>query len=129
MLNWIQNLAQPLLNSSVSVFAEQLDRISSRFELRLLINVTKLFKIIDFDQVNDFAASKEADLVGFASQYLLRCEKESKSDDEININIYTELVELDSKLGTSAAEQLFHCVSYTQRLELIKVWIKKELLF
>ena len=59
--------------------------------------------------------------VGFASIYLWRCYKESKSDDEIDIQVYSKLVELDSRLGTTAAEQLLHCVMVTQRLDLIKV--------
>ena len=64
---------------------------------------------------------KKTDLVGFASLYLWRCKKESKSDGEIDILVYAKLVELDSRLGTTAAEQLFNCVFHTQRLDLIKV--------
>ena len=67
---------------------------------------------------------KKTDFVGFASKYLWRCDKESKSDDEIDIQVYTTLVELDSKLGTTATEQLFQCVFDTQRLDLIKVSIQ-----
>jgi len=59
--------------------------------------------------------------VGFAHAYLDRCKKESKTDDEIDIQVYTKLVELDSRLDTTAAEQLFSCVKLTQRLDLIKV--------
>ena len=51
----------------------------------------------------------------------MRCYKESKSDDEIDIQVYTQLVELDSRLGTTAAEQLLSCVRLTQRWDLIKV--------
>ena len=83
---------------------------------------TKKFKTIDFDQVNEFEPLKKTG--GFASVYLMRCYKESKSDDEIDIQVYTQLVELDSRLGTTAAEQLFRCVRFTQRLDLIKVSIQ-----
>jgi len=64
--------------------------------------------------------------VGFAYVYLIRCEEESKSDDEIDIQVYTKLVELDSRLDTTAAEQLIYCVILTQRLDLIKVSIHKK---
>ena len=63
------------------------------------------------------------DIVGFAVEYLWRCKEESKSDEEIDIQVYTMLVELDSRLGTTAAEQLLWCVYYTQRWDLIKVCI------
>ena len=53
---------------------------------------------------------------------------ESKQDDEIDIQVYKKLVELDSRLGTAAAEQLFYCVKFTQRLDCIKVSIQKEFL-
>ena len=66
--------------------------------------------------------------MGFAHAYLDRCETESKSDDEIDIQVYTKLVELDSRLDTTATEQLFYCVKFTQRLDLIKVSIQEELL-
>ena len=85
------------------------------------MKLTKKFKTIDFDQVNEFGHLKRTGFAGFAGIYLKRCDKESKSDGEIDIQVYTQLVELDSRLGTTAAEQLFVCVAYTQRLDLIKV--------
>ena len=85
----------------------------------------KLFQSIDLGQVNENVVRKK-DGVGFAHAYLDRCEKESKSDDEIDIQVYTKLVELDSRLDTTAAEQLFYCVKKTQRLDLIKVSIHKR---
>ena len=71
--------------------------------------------------------------VGFAHRYLQEFYKEqfnigSKTDDEIDIHIYTKLVELDSKLGTSAVEQLFECVKTSLRLNLIKVPIQLRVL-
>ena len=58
----------------------------------------------------------------FASQYLERCNKESKSNDEINKEVYAKLVELDTRLGTTtASEQLFSCLENTIRLDIIKV--------
>ena len=57
----------------------------------------------------------------YAGIYLLRCNQESKSDDEIDIEVFTRLAELDSKLGTSASEQLLQILSQTTREEIIKV--------
>ena len=53
--------------------------------------------------------------------FLVRCDKDSKSDDELDIQVYTKLMELDFKLGLTAAEQLFYCVKFTKRLDFIKV--------
>ena len=43
--------------------------------------------------------------------------------DEINIQVYTKLVQLDSKLGTTSSEQLGCCLKYTTRSNIIKVQI------
>ena len=59
--------------------------------------------------------------MGFATSYLSRCNLDSKSDDELDIQVYTKLMVLDSRLGLRAAEQLFYCVKYTNRLDFIKV--------
>ena len=57
----------------------------------------------------------------YAGVYLIRCNQESKSDDEIDIEVFTRLAELDSKLGTPASEQLFHILNQTTQLDVIKV--------
>ena len=65
--------------------------------------------------------------MGFAHAYFDRLiRQESKSDDEIDIKVYARLMELDSRLDTTAAEQLFYCIQKTQRLDLIKVSIHKR---
>ena len=71
--------------------------------------------------MNEYEQIKKFIGTGYARFYLEQCHKKSKSDDEMDINIYTKLVQLDSKLGTSATEQLLWCVFYTQRFDLIKV--------
>ena len=53
--------------------------------------------------------------------FLRRCEKELKSNDEIDIEVYTKLVQLDENLGITASEQLFSCLKETTRWEIIKV--------
>ena len=80
----------------------------------------KLFQIIDFDKVTEYEDLRK-NWVGFAHVYLNRCNKESKSDDEIDKEVYSKLVELDTRLGTTASEQLYWCVSYTLNLDIIKV--------
>ena len=79
----------------------------------------------DFEQVidNDELQESERDLrwVGFAHLYLQRCKEKLQSDDKIDIQVYTRLVKLDTRLGTTAAEQLLFCIRYSLRLDLIKV--------
>jgi len=59
--------------------------------------------------------------VGFASKYLKRLDKESRSDREIDREIYSQLVKLDTRLGTRASDQLYKCLSHTTRSDIIKV--------
>ena len=73
------------------------------------------------EQVNEHEECRKKGFVGYAEMYLHQCSKELKSDDEIDIKIYTQLVELDSKLGTSAPEQLLQILFHTTRFDIIKV--------
>ena len=65
--------------------------------------------------------------LGFADVYLYRCNEESKSNKIIGIEliieyyVYKKLVKLDTKLGTTASEQLFMCLAHTTRWDIIKV--------
>ena len=59
--------------------------------------------------------------VGFAVVYLNRCKKESDSIEKVDINVYKQLVELDTKLGTTGSEQLHSCLLNTTRCDIIKV--------
>ena len=63
----------------------------------------------------------EGAFIGYAEQYLDRCNIESKSDKIKDVRVYSKLVELDAKLGTMTAEQLFYCLLYTLRWDIIKV--------
>ena len=51
----------------------------------------------------------------------MRCNKESKSNDKINKEVYTKLVELETRLGKKASEQLYECLWNTTRSDIIKV--------
>ena len=66
----------------------------------------------------------DKDFIGFASKYLERFDEESKSDREIDREIYSKLVQLDSRLGTKAIDQLYKCLSRTTRSDIIKDMIK-----
>ena len=73
--------------------------------------------------MNEYESLRKAGWVGFAHLYLRRCNYESKTDDVIDIQVYTKLVELDSRLGTTASEQLRWCLEFTSRSDIIKVKI------
>ena len=55
--------------------------------------------------------------------YLQQWKRESKSDGEIDLQVYTKLVELDSKIGIKASEQLIFCLLVTTRSDIIEVLI------
>ena len=71
--------------------------------------------------MNKYETLLEKGGVGFAEVYLWRCQKESKSNDQIDKDVYSKLVELDTRLGTTASEQLFKCLYRTTRSDIIKV--------
>ena len=71
--------------------------------------------------MSEYGSLREANFVGFAHVYLKQCTNESKSDDKIDEELYNELVELDTRLGTTASEQLYWCLKKTTRSDIIKV--------
>ena len=68
----------------------------------------KIFKTINFERISEYGGIIKIGWVGFAQFYLDRCIKEFESDEKIDSQLFKRLVLLDSKLGTSASEQLFH---------------------
>ena len=71
--------------------------------------------------MNESKILREKGFVGFADVYLKKCVGESKSGDKIDKKLYAQLVELDNKLGTTATEQLYRCLTLTTRSDIIKV--------
>ena len=72
--------------------------------------------------MSGYAGLREKHFGGFAHRYLRRrITQESKSDDQIDIQIYTKLVQLDSRLGTTALEQFKKCINITTRSDIMKV--------
>ena len=85
-----------------------------------------IIEAIDFDQVDQYGQYerlRKNGWVGFADLYLDRCKKESVSEEKIVSQVYNKLVELDTRLGTTASEQLLTCLRYTTRWNIIKVRI------
>ena len=64
---------------------------------------------------------REPGFVGYASKYLQECWDESKLKNKADVTIYKQLLEIDSKLGTTQSEQLFECVFHSLRMDLIMV--------
>ena len=64
--------------------------------------------------------------VGFADVYLWRCNEESKTENVADIQVYNQLVKLDTRLGTTSSEQLYRCLFRTTRLDIIKVKLKSS---
>ena len=79
--------------------------------LGISINVTE----------NKYDKLRDAGWVGYASYYLKNCYDTSELVNKANVTIYGQLLEIDSKLGTTQAEQLFECVKHSVRMDLIKV--------
>ena len=58
---------------------------------------------------------------GYAHIYLQGQYDKIELVNKADITIYKKLVEIDAKLGTSQAQQLYGCVSNTLRMDLIEV--------
>ena len=58
---------------------------------------------------------------GYASYYLQHCWDASEYKNKADVTVYKQLLEIDAKLGTTQSEQLFGCVFYSFRVDLIKV--------
>ena len=69
---------------------------------------------------NEYEELRKIGFIGFAHRYLQQC-RNSKSDDVIDIQVYTGLVQLDSNFGTTASEMLYCCLHLTTRSDIIKV--------
>ena len=66
-------------------------------------------------------SSKSAEIQGYADYYLAKCWNGPKMTNDANITIYLQLLEIDSVLGTTVSHQLWACVSWTTRSDIIKV--------
>ena len=80
----------------------------------------KIFQEINIDQVG-LDKVRELNYVGYAHFYLQECWDESELKNKADVAVYKQLIEIDSKLGTTQTEQLRWCVAYSPRQDLIEV--------
>ena len=71
--------------------------------------------------LNDYDKMRESNHAGYASYYLFKCWDKSELKNKADVAVHKQLLEIDSKLGTTQSEQLFWCVFYSLRIDLIKV--------
>ena len=64
---------------------------------------------------------RELNYVGYAHYYLQECWNESELKNKADVTTYKQLLEIDSKLGTTQSQQLFECVFHSLRMDLIQV--------
>ena len=71
---------------------------------------------------NEFDVLREKyDYVGYAHYYLQECWDKTELKNKADVSIYKQLLEIDSKLGTTQSEQLFECVFNSLRIDIFKV--------
>ena len=75
---------------------------------------------IPIDQ-NVYGELREKGAVGFAHFYLSKCWDDFELTNKADVKIFKQLLEIDSKLGTTQTEILFWCVNLSVRMDLIKV--------
>ena len=64
---------------------------------------------------------RELGFAGYAHYYLQECWDESELKNKADVSIYKQLLQIDSKLGTTQSEQLRCCILYSPRKDLIEV--------
>ena len=73
------------------------------------------------DQIEKHDKVREFGFVGYAEYYLNNCWDESELKNKADLEIYKQLLEIDSKLGTTQSEQLRFCLRYSPRNDFIEV--------
>ena len=58
---------------------------------------------------------------GYADYYLFRSWNKSKMINEADAKVYQRLVDIDTTLGTDLSLQLYFCLGWTTRWDIIKV--------
>ena len=69
----------------------------------------------------DYDKLREHGYFGYANYYLLKCWDVSELKNKADVAIYKQLLEIDSKLGTTQSEQLLWCLRFSPRKDLIEV--------
>ena len=77
---------------------------------------------IPFEVKNDeYNNLREDGWAGYAEYYLQESWDYSELKNKADVAVYKQVLEIDSKLGTTQTEQLFWCVFSSIRIDLIKV--------
>ena len=96
--------------------------ISDDERKELNLEAERLFENCEIELVyDDYDEIREYGYVGYAHYYLEHCWNKSELKNKADVTIYAQLLEIDSKLGTTQTQQLFWCVFYSLRIDLIKV--------
>ena len=74
---------------------------------------------VDFEDVRN--ELRKRGLVGFAHLYVKLCWDKTALVNKADVKVYEELVKIDNQLGTTMSEQMFYCVFWSLRLDLVKV--------
>ena len=78
---------------------------------------------LDFDESKDYNwIKKRTSDYGYAGYYLRNCWNDSKLINEADVEVYKRLVDIDTNLGTKLSLQLWRCLRWTTRWDILKVW-------
>jgi len=80
---------------------------------------------LDFETWKDYDWIKKKNAIndyqGYADYYLYRSWNDSKKINEADAKVYQRLNDIDIKLGTELSLQLWRCLDWTTRWDIIKV--------
>ena len=76
---------------------------------------------LNFEEWKDYDWILESHDKGYADYYLHKCVNYSKMINEADATVYQKLVDIDETLGTELSTQLWYCLYYTTRWDIIKV--------
>ena len=82
---------------------------------------------LDFEELKDYDWIKNGfrytgfRCYGYAEYYLRNCWNDSKLINEADVEVYKRLVYIDTNLGTGLSLQLWRCLCWTTRWDIIKV--------
>ena len=100
--------------------------MSDKERNELNLKAGRLIKSLGIDMIvgegiYDVLRDEKHKYVGYAEYYLFKCWDKSELKNKADVTIYKQLLEIDSKLGTTQSEQLCGCVFNSLRVDLIKV--------
>ena len=78
---------------------------------------------LDFEELKNYDwIKKETFDDGYAGYYLRNCWNAPKLTNEADVEVYKRLVDIDTNLGTKLSLQLWRCLRWTTRWDILKVW-------